>query len=422
MSKPAVALCIDQVTEQYPEQLGLSGENMSAQPWLKIFNDGQSARSYLNQHSGIEEVWVVSVDDIAPINLAATLKKDQPECCVCLLTRQESGSLSSRVMNAGIDATLTMTAFARRYASRKQRYREQALAASTLDKQSISQTTIETPSVSPVSTTKKSSAFIVSVVSGSGGTGKSAVSLLLAYLSCRLGKKTVLVDADLQFGDLSELMGNPHAIRITDVAANPALLAGVQGDENQPALLGAPRHIEEAEGAASVLGSIVDQLSAAFEVVILNTGSSWAEYHAQLLERSSKALFLVDQRPGALMASKKALDLCARCGIAASPFLFGVNRYAKGSPFTSIDVSFAMRGIPAVEIHEGGSEVGELLAAGMASELIASQNALCVSLERLLVDMLPGIDKEQWQRQKGGRRRKRKMSRRQRRKLMSGGA
>lgn len=438
MSNPSVVLCIDQLSEQYPEQLGLSGEVMSVQPWLKVFNEGLSARTYLATQSAIEEVWVVSADDVAPINLAAALKADQPNRYVCLLTRQESGSLMSRAKSAGIDASLSVNALAKRYVSRKQRFREQELAAQTLGGDQPTPTSSVSPQTQGVPQTqtlpqaatqtqilpvaKKSSAFVITVVSGSGGTGKSTISLLLAYLACALGKKTALVDADLQFGDLAELAGNPAATRITDVAANPALLARVGGDETTPALLGAPQHIEEAETVAPVVGSVLDRLCNEYEVVVLNTGASWAEYHAQLLERSSKALFLVDQRPTALMSSRRALDLCARCGIAASPFLFVVNRCAKGAPFTSIDVSCALRGISAVEVREGGTAVGELLSAGMVHELLDSQNELCLSLEQLLVDLLPAMDKEQWLQQKYGKGRKRKLSRRRRRKLMSGGA
>ena len=47
MNTPAVVLCIDQVSQRYPEQLGLSGENFSTQPWLKVFNEGLSVRNYL---------------------------------------------------------------------------------------------------------------------------------------------------------------------------------------------------------------------------------------------------------------------------------------------------------------------------------------------------------------------------------------
>ena len=139
-----------------------------------------------------------------------------------------------------------------------------------------------------------------------------------------------------------------------------------------------------------LLGKLLDQLLARFDVVVANTGAAWAEQHALLLERSSKALFLVDQRPSSLRACQHALDLCGRCGIATGPFLYAVNRCSKNALFTSIDVSCALRGAHVFELKDGGSEVEELLGAGLPFDLIEARNDLCASLERLLQGVLPG--------------------------------
>ena len=45
------------------------------------------------------------------------------------------------------------------------------------------------------------------VVSGSGGAGKSTVSVLSALIAQRMGYNTLLLDFDLQFGDAPALMG-----------------------------------------------------------------------------------------------------------------------------------------------------------------------------------------------------------------------
>src|SRR5699024_7745882 len=110
---------------------------------------------------------------------------------------------------------------------------------------------------------------------------------------------------------------------------------------------------------------------------VANTGASWEEQHALLLERSSKALFLVDQRPSSLRACRHALDLCARCGIATGPFVFAANRCAKGALLTSLDVSCALQGAHAVELRDGGREVEEVVGAGQPLDLVASKNELC---------------------------------------------
>ena len=120
MSMPLVALCADEECFRHPELLGLEGENLLAQQWLMPFTSAEQARATLRDAASVQEVWVVSCADVAPINLAAALKRDRPGRRVCMLTAQESGSLRSRTTAAGVDASLTRQAFVERYAQCKQ--------------------------------------------------------------------------------------------------------------------------------------------------------------------------------------------------------------------------------------------------------------------------------------------------------------
>lgn len=226
--------------------------------------------------------------------------------------------------------------------------------------------------------------FLFPVVSGSGGAGKSTVSVLSALIAQRMGYNTLLLDFDLQFGDAPALMGVQNPLAVDDVLAVPSRLDQLRSDGRMPALLAAPRHLEDSEAVVERAPQLLDQLTARFDVVVANTGAAWAEQHALLLERSSKALFLIDQRPSSLRACQHALDLCARCGIATGPFLYAVNRCSKNALFTSIDVSCSLRGAHVFELKDGGGEVEELLGAGLPFDLLASRNDLCASLERVL--------------------------------------
>ena len=120
MSMPLVALCADEECFRHPELLGLEGENLLAQQWLMPFTSAEAARMALRDAMSVQEVWVVSCADVAPINLAAALKRDRADRRVCMLTAQESGSLRSRTTAAGVDASLTRQAFVERYAQCKQ--------------------------------------------------------------------------------------------------------------------------------------------------------------------------------------------------------------------------------------------------------------------------------------------------------------
>lgn len=403
MSGSLVALCADTMSLQHPEAIGLTGENLAAQRWLRLFSSAEEARRFLRADRLVDEVWVASSDDVAPINLAATLKRDRSDRCVCMLAFEDTGSLKSRVSATGIDASLTRQALAERYARRKQ---ADACPWPTTAPQAHAPMAASAPAPMPVAAPAPAPApqqaqfedrrprahagFLLPVVSGSGGAGKSTVAVLSALIAQQMGFNTLLLDFDLQFGDVPALMGVQNPLTVDDVLAAPARLDQLRSDRRQPAVLAAPRHLEDSEAVVEQAPQLLDQLTARFDVVVANTGAAWAEQHALLLERSSKALFLVDQRPSSLRACQHALDLCARCGIATGPFLYAVNRCSKNALFTSIDVSCALRGTHVFELKDGGGEVEELLGAGLPSELLSSKNDLCASLEQALSVVLPG--------------------------------
>ena len=235
-----------------------------------------------------------------------------------------------------------------------------------------------------------SRAFVLPVVSGSGGAGKSAVSALGALVSQRMGHRTLLLDYDLQFGDVDTMVGVENPLRIDVAMAHPDQLEREFSREDGPVVLAAPSRLEAAEEVVRGLPALLDVLTEAFDVIVANTGAAWAEQHAALLERSSAALFLVDQRASSVRACRHALELCARCGIATGPFQFALNRCVKGAPLTSADVSCALQGAPVFELKEGGRDVEDYLSGGAAAELIDSRNEFVCSLEHVMAQLLPG--------------------------------
>lgn len=418
-----VALCLDAESARCPDSIGLADENLDAQEWLKLYTSAKDARGSLLRDSEVDEIWVASADDMEPINLAAALKRDRQDCDVLLLAFSGTGSLLSRASAAGIDATLARDAFVERYAREKRRRASQgreAAAAVAAGAASVSEQTVPcAPSSLPAPKTTSASsaekpaprivpwqrtafsqpgetvrvqsgheAFLLPVVSGSGGAGKSSVAVLAAVIAKEMGYSTLLVDFDLQFGDMREVLGVSGALSVDELLAAPARVSHLMEDGALPALLAAPRRIESCDEVMGEAGLVLDSVMPRFDVVVANTGAFWIDLHALLLERASKALFLVDQRASSLRACKHAVELCARCGIATNPFVFAVNRCAKGSSFTSMDVSCAMQGARAVELLDGGRDVEDLLSAGMPLELLGERNGLCTSIERVLSDFL----------------------------------
>ena len=401
MSK-RVALCADEASCMNPMLLNLDDQDLEGQPWLAVYCNAEQARAEIAATAEIEEAWVVSSDGIAPINLAAALKADRPDLRVVLLDADRGGSLLSRAHSASIDEVVAPGALARLYGQARRRMAMEAASEAALASLYAEPASSEgqpqrahaasSPSAKRTAevlrTGAVSSTFLVPVVSGSGGAGKSTVSVLGALMAAKMGFRTLLLDCDLQFGDVAAVLGASDALALDEALARPDMLDRACQTEGL-AVLAAPKRLEAAEYLAHEVPQLLETVAGRFDVIVSNTGASWSEYHAALLERASAALFLIDQRASSLSACRHALELCGRCGIATGPFRYALNRCAKGALFNTIDVSCALQGQPVFELKDGGHEVEEFMGAGAAAELIEEKNDLCASLQHVLDQILP---------------------------------
>lgn len=351
-----------------------AGDSSGVAAEVEWCSDAETARRWAASNDELEAAWVVSCEQIDPINLAAALKADHPRLAVYLVSADKTGSVMSRVRAAGIDAVVAIADFPGHLQAQA---RPKPLA--TLSER--------TSSREADASAVNRAGFLLTIVSGGGGAGKSTVSALAALLGARRGLRVVLLDGDLQFGDAAELAGPCAQVAMEELAPSLELPASVADEPF--VLVRAPRTLEQSEAVASRVGDVAELLVRHFDLVVVNTGGSWSEQHAVLLERSAATLFLIDQRASSVRACRHALDLCLRCGIATGSFLYAINRCTRHAPFTSIDVSSALNGAHVVELADGGAEVEELMGAGLASRLIEGGNPLSVSVGAVLDELLP---------------------------------
>ena len=236
-----------------------------------------------------------------------------------------------------------------------------------------------------------SQAFILAVVSAEGGSGKSAVAALAAMYLQSKGCRTVLVDGDLQGGDLGYLTDEATSVRLDDLIGSPARIEALKPHDKIPALVTAPAHVEVSEQVAPQFKQVIDQLSERFDAVVVNTGSEWGDVQLDVIAAASRTVFLIGQQPWSLKRCRHVLDLCARCGVASQSFLFAVNHCTRQALLTSIDVSCALSGAHAVELQEGGKVVSEYLGSGQPSELLEVKNAFAQSVFAMVDGMAPAL-------------------------------
>lgn len=421
-------LCIDTESLKSPGLVGLSDEDIVSQNWLEIYNAATDARNALKKVEPCHDVWVLSCDDMEGINLAAALKHDNSASNVELVSFGGTGSEVGRCEAAGIGLIRGKSEFVKRYSEQKTKQGfsnvvSNGYASNTKDgepefdellieeppayssgcsfaepksehkdhkphkplkpKASKAPQPKRQPIVKRNSPRTAQSGFVVSVLSGNGGVGKSTISACLAVLLQKRGFKTALLDFDLQFGDVGFLLGLDKVLGIDELLTQPGRITQIAPKDGVPAVVGAPDKLEQSEAVALHVVEAIEVLRSRFDVVVVNTGSFWSDSHIQIIENSDQVLFVLDQRPSSVRSCSRALDLCSRCGIAVQPFRFVLNLCSKHALLTSMDVSCALHGMPVSELKDGGREVGELLGAGLPLELMGSKNPFVESLKDL---------------------------------------
>ena len=394
MSSP-ILLCADSFSVRFPELIGLPEESLGAQEWLKVLSDAEEARAYLADHPSTPEAWVLGSDDVEAINLAAALKVDvqagsaiQQDCAIFLVSG-EGEEMHYRAQAAELDGILSPSRFACRYAEEKKAWLQW-------------KKTEELPvgGQSGVAKQGVKQALLLPVLSASGGVGRSSIAVLAAMAAARAGQKTLLVDADFQFGDAAHMVSRLHGDGRTgsrlqtfeDVIAGTVRVDELLKDatDSRPAVLGALHAPEQAERCAEVFAAFLDEVSRVFDVVVVDTATWWSEVHGVLIDRATRVLYVLDQRPSAVQTALRALELCSRCGMATGAFSFVLNRCRRGALYGTADIAGALPGFPIAEVRDGGLEVEELAASGRAADLFAAYNAMAVSVEDLVHPMLPG--------------------------------
>lgn len=410
-----ILLCADSESLIRPWMIGLEDVDLQDYPWLDAISHAEEMRYRISSGCEYDEIWVFSSDEIDAINLAAAIKKDRPDTFISVILPTTTGSVLSRAKAAEINRVLTSAEFALRFdaeVSRRNRIVEASTSESlnmgsvisgfvgNPDSASNGNLTIVPKQPEPIAEIPRSAkpsdthrSFVLSVISGSGGSGKSIVAALISLQAAMSGRKTLLIDCDLQFGDEAYLLGERDSLNVDSAIGDLTTVERLADshESETPYLISSPPRLESSEILNNHIGVLVEEGAKFFDVVILNTGSSWGEGHAAVLERSDCALFLIDQRASSIYSCKHALGLCNRLGFAESNFIFALNRCSKDSLFTTIDVACALQGFHIFELKEGGNEVEELAGAGCVSELFDSKNPLTVSVKNLLSEALPDL-------------------------------
>lgn len=175
---------------------------------------------------------------------------------------------------------------------------------------------------------------MLTVISPKGGAGKTALSTNLGVELAALGAgSVVIVDLDLQFGDVGNALGLDPEHTIAELADAPAgvTLTALkvfitQWGENLHVLCAPLSPAEGEQIPESVVDKTIRLLAESFDYVIVDTSAGVNEATLAAIDRSTDLIFLCDLSVSALKGLRKIIDAIDSLGIKTPQRHFVLNR------------------------------------------------------------------------------------------------
>ena len=156
---------------------------------------------------------------------------------------------------------------------------------------------------------------VIAVVAPKGGQGKTTTAINLATGLAEVAPNSVvLVDADVQFGDIAHALNlDPH-YSLADVASagddEMALKALFSHHEDDFFVVPAPPSPELADDVdAAALGALLRNLATMFRYVIVDTTPGLGEHALAALENATDGVFVTNMTVPSLRALRKEFEL-----------------------------------------------------------------------------------------------------------------
>ena len=190
---------------------------------------------------------------------------------------------------------------------------------------------------------------VITVISPKGGAGKTVVATNLAVgLAAIAPRDVVLVDLDLQFGDITYALLLTPTHTILDAVSTlqdldpTTLKVFLTGHAGGVFTLCAPQEPAAGEGIrAEATSAIIDMLTSEFRYVIVDTGAGLGEHTLAALEQSTDIVLISDMDVPSVRNLRKAVDALDQLGMITPTRHFVLNRADSRVGLSREDVSGA---------------------------------------------------------------------------------
>jgi len=278
----------------------------------------------------------INMPDIDGITATEQIRQTSPHIQVVILSVQGDQNYMRRAMLAGARDFLTKPPMGDELISAIKRAGEMAHSERAKGaKQQMVSAAIGTSSVAGLSPAAHGK--VILVYSPKGGTGSTTIAVNLAIALHNEDTRVVLVDGNLQFGDVAVFVNEQGKNTVLDIAPRVDDLDAEIVDEilikheaSGVRILAAPQRPEMAEKiSADQFTKVLQFMKRMYSYVVVDTSSILTDVILSAIDLSDVMVLVTTQEIPAIKNSRLILDLLNTMGINKERIIFAMNRFDK---------------------------------------------------------------------------------------------
>jgi pilus assembly protein CpaE len=266
----------------------------------------------------------VNMPDMDGLTATAGVRKVSPASQIIILTVQDDLDYMRRAMMVGARDFLTKPPLIDELVTAVQHANEFA-------KQEKAKLAAQQPAQSAAA--QRSRGKIITIYSSKGGTGRTSLAANLAVTLSNSETRVVIVDGDLQFGDVAVMFNEPEKTSVLDLALraeelDPEFVESVLVSHRSGVkLIGAPRPEEAEEIRSEQFEKMLRFLSTLFAYVIVDTSTHLSETTLAAIDASDLLLVVTLQDIPSIVSTRRFLDLVPQLKIPSQRLLLVMNGF-----------------------------------------------------------------------------------------------
>ncbi|MEK6751421.1 MAG: response regulator [Chloroflexota bacterium] len=289
----------------------------------------------------------INMPDIDGITATEEIRLKSPHIQVVILSVQGDQNYMRRAMLAGARDFLTKPPMGDELISAIRRAGEMSHVERMKGAKHLGASSVSGGSASMANFAPPSRGKIVTIYSPKGGTGCTTLAVNLAIALNNEDTRTVLVDGNLQFGDVAVFLNEQGKNTILDLAPRvdelePDVVEDIliKHDASGVRILAAPQRPEMAEKvSAEQFSKVLQFLQGMYAYVVVDTSPILTDVILATIDISDVIVLVTTQEIPAIKNCRLVLDLLTTMGVNKGRVVFAMNRYDKRIAITPDRVS-----------------------------------------------------------------------------------